>query len=146
MKTPRQILFERHRQAESKLDAIRQEALSALTTQARDEGLRTGLKEGFWFGTMLRKAWLELIWPSRGAWAALAALWLAIGATNLEMKSEARTVPVVRSEPVGEMVNRFKEQERLLAELLQPFNPSAGKPARPMPRPRSEWWMPYKSC
>jgi hypothetical protein len=72
--------------------------------------------------------------------------WLAMGAANFEMKSVSRTVRLVRSEPIGEMVNRFKEQQRLLAELLQPLDPTPGKPVRPMPQPRSEWRIQYKSC
>ena len=138
MKTPREILLERHRQAEPKLDAVRRKALAALpgaedAARAHPEG-------------MLKKVWLELIWPSRRAWAGMAALWLAVLAANLEMKATSPPVPAVRSAAGRELVHAFEEQRRLLAELLPPPSPPPAVPTRPNARPRSERPTGFKGC
>src|SRR5260221_7112189 len=110
MKTPREILFERHHQAGPGLDAVRQKALDALP--APEDITRAHP------GAVLKKVWLELIWPSRRAWAGMAALWLAVLAANLEMKATSLAVPATRSAAGRELVRAFEEQRRLLAELL----------------------------
>src|SRR6267154_2644779 len=130
MKTPREILFERHRQARPGLDAVRQKALAGVLA-AQDAGRAHP-------EAILKKVWLELIWPSRRAWAGMAALWLAVLAANLEMKASSTTVPTVRSAHTRELAQAFKEQQRLLAELLLPVSPPPAAPARSNPGPRSE--------
>ena len=137
MKTPREILFERHRQAGPRLDAVRQKALGVLPP-SRSEGLSVQ--------AMLRKAWRELIWPSRRAWAGMAALWLAVLTANLEIKATSPAAPALRSAHSRELVQAFAEQRRLLAELVRPVNPPPAAPARPNARPRSERSTLSKAC
>ena len=55
MKTPREILFHRHRSVEPKLDAIRQEAVAAVTDRRYN-------------GEII--FWRELILPRPRAWTA----------------------------------------------------------------------------
>ena len=147
MKTPREILFERHRQAEPRLDKVRQQALASV------EALRQGRREGVLNSSVnnvesgiLKKIWLELIWPSRRAWAGIAVLWLVLLAANLGLKATATSAPAARSVHRGELVQAFEERRRLLAELLAPAKPQPPEPPRPGPRPRSQRIAPFKNC
>lgn len=81
---------------------------------------------------------MELIWPSRRAWAGMAGLWLGLLAANLEMNATSPRVPAVRYAYNHELVRAFEEQQRLLAELLPPVSQPPPAPARPNARPRSE--------
>ena len=146
MKTPREILFERHRQAEPKLDAVRRKVLAALPASGSADALQPRRSEGLLIQAVLRRAWLELIWPSRRAWAGMAALWLGLLAANLEMKAAFGPAPAVRPAPAREMMLAVEEQRRLLAELLQPAGPPTVQVPRPNPRPRSERPALSKAC
>jgi hypothetical protein len=138
MKTPREILLARHSQIEPKLDAIRQQALAALPRVKEVEETQVSRSEGFSSGSVLRKVWLELIWPSRRAWAGMATLWVAVLAVNLAMKANSPAGTVVRSAPAREVVRAFAEQQRLLTELLPPTEPAPLQPPQRSERPRSE--------
>ena len=152
MKTPREILFERHRQAEPRLDEVRRQVLAELAEAGSTEALRRGRSEGLLkrsvdnakFG-ILKKIWLELLWPSRRAWAGIAVLWLALLAANFGMKATATSSTAARSHK-GELVQAVEEQRRLLAELLPPTKPQPAEPPRPGSRPRSQRVVPYKNC
>lgn len=141
MKTPREILFERHRQAEPRLDEVRRQALAELTAASREDGLRRSRSE-----RLLKKIWLELIWPSRRAWAGMAALWLALLAANFGMKATAASSTAGRSAHRGELVQALEEQRRLLAELLPISKPPPVEPPRPGSRPRSQRVALFKNC
>lgn len=157
MKTPREVLLARHTQAEPRLDEIRRKVLAAMPTTGseslntaelspRAAGRRSGGAPAW-----LRKAWLELIWPSRRAWAGMAALWLAVLAMNIQMKATSPTTPAQGSVPLQALVRGWEQQQRLLAELLPSGNstasePRAIRPPRPNPRPRSEGPVRFKAC
>jgi len=146
MKTPRQILLGRHHQAEPKLDEVRRKALIRLAESAGAEVPATGRDSGEVILVALKKAWMELIWPSRRAWAGMAVLWLIVGAANLEMKRTVQGVPATRSAPVRELAQGLEEQRRLLSELLQTAKTLLAEPPRPEPGPRSEWPLTLRSC
>jgi hypothetical protein len=146
MKTPREILFERHRQAGPRLDAVRRKALAGLTTAENADAFRPARTDGLSAGGILRKAWRELIVPHRRAWAAMAAVWFALVAANLQMKAGSRGMPAA---PARDVVQAFNEQRRLLAELpdmLQAATPPRAKPERPTAQPRSERRVHSKAC
>jgi hypothetical protein len=154
MKTPREILFKRYQTAQPQLDRLREEVVSEIRNpkaEARKIGLgdvdssfgtRTSFgprTSGFGPGLLraVRVVWLELIWPSRRIWAGLAVVWLALLAFNLGQG--ALVSGGARSAPAPAMVQSFVEQERLLAELLQPAKPApVVEQPRPATRPRSE--------
>src|SRR6266404_500860 len=80
-----------------------------------------------------------LLWPSPAAWAGLAAIWLVIlvvnSSTTSKSKDFAREIP----RAVPEVIETWKEQERLLTELIGPPDiPVADRPKPVAPRPRSE--------
>ena len=79
MKTPREFLLARHAQAEPRLDEVRRNVLAALTTMSSESpstaelSPRAASRRSGGASELLRKVWLELIWPSRRAWAEVAA-------------------------------------------------------------------------
>ena len=80
-----------------------------------------------------------LLWPSPKAWASLAAIWLLLlivnASTNDKSIAVARTLP----RPAPERLMAWREQERLLTELLGPREmPVAEKPKPAASSPRSE--------
>jgi hypothetical protein len=150
-------LFERHRQAEPRLDEVRRKVLAALPTSRREalkearysQRAASGQQGGA--AAMLRKAWWELFWPSRRAWAGMAAVWLAVLAANLQLKATSPSAPAAGSARMKVLVQGFEQQRRLLAELLPPGKPAAAEPQpmpprRPNPRPRSEGPVYFKAC
>jgi hypothetical protein len=89
-----------------------------------------GLGMRFW-----RIVWRELIWPSRHAWAGMAALWVVMLAVNGRLSDHRITDASASS--TQDMMQAWEEQNRVLAELTQPaFVPPAAPPI--LPRPRSD--------
>ena len=136
MKTPREILLERHQAAAPKLDTLRHEFVSELNrqdtkTQSRKINLASWCLGGF------PKMWQELIFPSRRIWAGLTAIWILIFAVNFSMRDSSPAGATSISSPATMMT--FQQQERLLAELDN-FNEFSviQPPKKFLPRPRSE--------
>jgi hypothetical protein len=80
-----------------------------------------------------------LLWPHPTAWAGLAAVWLVILGVNLTMR-EATPLVAKRASPASpQVLMAYREQERLLTELLGPREAPVAEPPKPAPpRPRSE--------
>jgi hypothetical protein len=146
MKTPREILLERHRNAEPRLDEVRRKALAAVASSSSAEASETARDPGGLIQLALMKAWMELIWPSRQAWAGIAALWLVVGAANLEMKDPVRGVPAARPAPVRDLAQGLEEQRRLLSELLQTPKTGLAERQPATPKPRSERPLTLRPC
>jgi hypothetical protein len=115
MKTPRDILFARHQAAEPKLDAIRRKALAGLNRRdAKTPNLVSVLASWCLGGS--KQLWLELVWPSRRIWSALAAIWILIFVLDFSQRDGSQTMSVKSSAP--EMMMTFRDQQKLLNELL----------------------------
>jgi len=133
MRTPRDLLFARHQNAGPKLDAIRQQVVW--------EGRRVAVPK---FrvadtATLPILIWRELIWPSRRIWAGLAATWILIFVFNLSQRDPAERMARRSPPPSPEMILTFRQQEKLLAELIGPNEAQAVEPPKPfLPQPRSE--------
>ena len=124
MKTPREILFQRHQNAVPKLDAIRHEVV---------ESTRRPLPLNW--PILL---WRELVWPCRRIWAGLAAVWILILAANVSMQDHSQTT-MAKTSPTPEMILSFRQQEKILAELIGPNETRVSRPPKPsLPRPSSE--------
>ena len=136
MKTPREILLERHRNAESKLDAIRREVLAEFV-QTEPTVERRPTPPTFSFSLLAAKLWRELVWPCRRIWAGMAATWMVILGLHLAAGSgEATRVTVNHvSKPGPEIVAAVRERRELMAQLLDPFTPlPVARPKVPGPR------------
>src|SRR5260370_21831767 len=82
MKTPRELILQRHQSAEPKLNAIRGEVLAACAraTAAQPSQQPEPL---FSLTFVAMKFWQESIRPWRRIWAGMAAIWLVLTAFNL---------------------------------------------------------------
>jgi hypothetical protein len=139
MKTPRELLLQRHAPANEKLDAIREEAVRV----AADVNRRTAADREFTFAATILHAlavpFRELIWPARRIWAGLVTVWVALAIFNFAQAGGREIMVAKSSVPAAEVRLAFQEQRRLLAEILGP--PPAPVPAEPRhrrPQPRSQ--------
>jgi hypothetical protein len=86
----------------------------------------------------VRLSFLELIWPCRYVWAGLAAVWVVILTVNFSAH-DTELVAGKSPPPTREMILTFRQQEKLLAELIGPNEPRVAAPPKPFsPRPSSE--------
>jgi hypothetical protein len=137
MKAPREILFARHENAAPKLDAIRHEVVAGLNHQDTKAQSRTENLVSWCLGGS-NKIWLELIWPSRRIWTGLAAVWILILVVNFSQRDNSQMM-AMKSSPSLEMILAFRQQERLLAELIGPNETHDAEPPKIFsPRPSSE--------
>jgi hypothetical protein len=136
MKTPREVLLERHQAAAPKLDAIRREVVAGLN----HEDTKTQNWAFHFVSSCLgcfSKLWQELVFPSRRIWAGLATAWLLILAVNFSLRDPAQTTSLKSSSP--EIFMSFRQQERLLAELTGPDDWRIAEPPKKFsPKPRTE--------
>ncbi len=121
MKTPRQILFEKHQAVTPKLDLIRQRAISP--SPALTPALSHPMGEGELYPAGLEKSipwklWLELIWPARRVWLGVAGLWVIIAVLNFSIPEEA--IVMASSSPMNQKTMAgLQEQNRLMTQLLR---------------------------
>ena len=133
MKTPREILFQRHQAAEPKLDAIRKKVVASVCDRPTANspavaGRRYNLRELF----------LSLRWHLAGmsaTWLVIALLSLNVGpATNL-----ASAIPRGKIPPPQIILASLRENRRELLEMVQPAESRKARPAKLFPlQPRSE--------
>ena len=139
MKTPRDILLEQHRSAAPKLDAIRREVMKVAADVNRRKQPVRELTFAAALANAIRLSFLELIWPCRRIWTGLAAVWILIFIFNFSQRDPSELTARKTPPPSPEMILTFRQQEKLLAELIGPNEPQAAAPPKPfLPQPRSE--------
>jgi hypothetical protein len=115
MKTPRELLLERHRSRSDALDAIRERVIADETSGASfrtTEPVTTGpssLLPGI-------RAWLSF---GRVAWSAFAAVWCAIVGLNLAASSLEEPVTAAAEVDANRMMAGFHHHRAQLARLLE---------------------------
>src|SRR5438445_2742038 len=125
MKTPREILLERHLKAEPKLNAIRHNALMQLAGERRLKGEM--LAKSAW--ERLVSSLLSLRWHL----AALSAAWLAIVLLNIDHPAAPSPVTAKQSIPAPrQLLLALRENRRQLLQLLEP--PVTERASRPPSR------------
>jgi hypothetical protein len=131
MKTPREVLLARHKAAEPKLDALREQVLATINEPVREKTP--------WFGRLTDCVRNCLRIP-RFVWGGLAAAWLIIVALHLAARDSApkQSVAFAQSRPAAETLQAVREQKRLLAELAGLIEKPESEPPRIVPRPRTE--------
>ena len=134
MKTPREILLERHRQAVARLDAARERTLArmfSLETPAASTRSR-GLELAAWFHGLF----LSVRWHLAG----LSAAWLAIAVLNLDSSPAPTAVMARQNTPSPrQLLTSLRENRRQLLELIEsPVNELVLTPRTLAPPRRSE--------
>jgi hypothetical protein len=84
-----------------------------------------------------RAMWGESVRPYRYAWSGMAALWVAMLAINLTLSDDRTSDAGARSSSSQEMIQAWEEQNRVLAELIQPAAVVRAPPPH-IPGPRSQ--------
>ena len=139
MKTPREILLEQHRSAAPKLDAIRREVMKVAADVNRRKQPVRELTFAATLANAIRLSFLELIWPCRRIWTGLAAVWILIFVFNFSQRDPSELTARKTPPSSPEMILTFRQQEKLLAELMGPNEPQAVESSKPLlPQPRSE--------
>ena len=131
MKTPREILLERHRDMDARLDALRKEVVAEHAVVQREAiGRRTSLAG---------KLWDELVVPCRRIWLGMGAAWLVILVAHLAVTDSpaAPQLAKMKAVPSGpEVMAALKEQKIWMTQLLEPAAPPP--PGGASSGPRSE--------
>jgi hypothetical protein len=136
MKTPREILFERHQAAEPKLDAIRRTAVATLGDPGSAKaGDSSAVTDG---GGSWREFLLSLRWHLAG----MSAVWLVIVLLNLNVGhsvSLASAVPAGKIPSAQIILASLRENRRELLETIQSSESREARPPKLFPvQPRSE--------
>lgn len=136
MKTPRELLLEKHRVANPALDNVRRKALDAVFSRPA-LNWRTLLRQRL--SEFLAKLWDELILPNRKTWAGLAAVWVMILGLSIASLMDSSSSPVyAAAEPLSrETIIALHQQRQELAELIQSPQPEPAEPPRRALQPRS---------
>jgi hypothetical protein len=118
MKTPRELLLQRHQAVEPKLDAVRRNALAALERPGIAQSLR------------------EFVFSMRWHLAGMSAVWMAVLLLNLGY-APGSTVVIAQDKipPARVLLEALLKNRRELMELTE--TPAASEPAALPPR-RSE--------
>ena len=131
MKTPREILLNRHRAAEPALDSIRQGILAGeLGRTAAASANATG--PGW-----LTVLWQQLVLPCRSAWVGVAAAWGVVLLLRLAAVEPARFAEYPTPKRAGATRAELKQQWLLRAELLG-IATARPEPPAATPGPQSE--------
>lgn len=136
MKTPRELLFEKHQSANVALDSLRKQVV---TEECRSDARNTNRTPATLSFRVLLKLWCELIVPARQIWGGFACAWLAIAVINVVGADRSPRTEAARKAVPAATLMAFKEQQKILAELVGPAEPpDAEKPKTVSPQPRSE--------
>jgi hypothetical protein len=127
MKSPREILFEHHKNAGAKLDRIRAEVLAHVPVQQAGAQRVRPI-------TLIRLIWLELILPARAIWTGFAVAWLFIIAVDRAQADRfPNRGPAAKASAAA--IAQDWENQRILTELI---GRPEDKPKTAQPQPRSE--------
>ena len=140
MKTPRELLLDRHRAVEPKLDQIR----AGVVANELEFASPPEPRRRHWLPEATAIVWQELILPSRRLWAGLAAAWVLILAINLA--GRGTLLPARPSSAGPGVLQVVAEEKRVLAELLQTAAPPAAERLRPTSRPRTQGPLKWRAC
>jgi hypothetical protein len=139
MKTPRDILFARHQAAASKLDAIRREVVEVAADVNRRKQPVRELIFAATLANAIRLSFLELVWPCRRTWTALTAVWVLIFIFNVSQRDKSELAARKLPPPSPEAIMAWRQQEKLLAELIGPSAPGDAERRKIfLPKPRTE--------
>jgi hypothetical protein len=130
-------------------DRLRQESLKPIPGEWRNDILRQAtraakLQNASTAGPvsifeLLKSRLAILLWPAPRAWAGMAAVWVAILMMNLAAADTTTTAAMAVPLPSAETLRVLKQQQRLLAELVERPEPLKVDRQRAIPSaPRSQ--------
>ena len=123
MKTLRQILLERHKAAEPKLEDIRQNLLATLKTPGATADPAVARSTTF--------SWRAFVFSLRWHAAGMTAVWLVVVLLNLERAPGSGVMMAQPSVlPAQQILVSLQEHRRLLLEMIEP------PPVEPATTPR----------
>jgi hypothetical protein len=136
MKTPREILLQRHRAATPRLDAVRAVVVNELNNKETKEQSSTLVSLFLHFFTT---PWHELILPSRRIWVGLAAAWVLIFVAHLACRENEPVIAKKSAPPSREVLIVLREQNELRTQLLRDDSkPAEADRPKPAALPHSE--------
>lgn len=136
MKTPREIILERHRNAETKLDRIAPNKLAAIARESTNAKVTEGFSAHVRF--VFEGFWTECVLPWRRVWAGMAAVWVAIFALHIATRGTSGSTGGEMAATKNPLVlSALREQKQMLAQLLGPSETSTAVPPKNS-GPRSE--------
>jgi hypothetical protein len=137
MKTPRELILERHQSAEAKLKGIRAEDLAACARSAVEAGQER--QPTLSLSAIAGQLWQDMFWPWRRVWAGVAVTWLVILGLALATGEMPRMRVARPPQPDPETLAALRQQERLLTQLLGgTAPPPVSRPRTPGPRSAAE--------
>ncbi len=126
MKTPREVLFERHQSAQPKLDAVRQETLTALGESSAEVRPRESVSEPCapkWIPALHppeRPGLRELLLSFRWHLVGMSAVWLLVVLLNLDQSPTLAQNIVKENIPSPQrLLASLRENRRQLLELIE---------------------------
>jgi len=130
MKTVRELLLNRHRSIQPKLDALRAKTTSELRVGASDMEIAHAKP-----GLRLR-IWQELILPARRLWVGVAAAWCVIAFLHVSAPSAKPLLNAEAPRPPLEMITVFQYPDSAAVAELKPVwkertpGPRSDRPAQ----------------
>jgi hypothetical protein len=136
MKTPREILLEKHKVEEARLDKISEQVVAEhLATASHAKRLQPQVLSPM---VVAMKLWQELVWPCRRIWAGMAVVWVVVLVLCLGAREQKTAVTENAPPPTADVMMALKEQRQMMAQLLDAAPPETITRPR-IPGPRSEW-------
>lgn len=130
MKTPREILLQRHRSVTPRLDAVRAVAVDQLNIK---ETKKQKPSADSIFLRCFTTPWRELVLPSRRIWAGLAAVWVLILVAHLASRENDPVIAKKSVPPSREVLIALREQNKFRTQLFhnesKPVEADRPKPA-----------------
>jgi hypothetical protein len=118
MKTPIEILFERHRGATAKLDTIRRTVIAGLA-QAQPQGA-TEVSSDSGKSRSGRASFRDFVLSIRWHLAGIGAAWILIALLNLDHSpTPVRDVARASNPPSEELLTAWRENRRQVLELME---------------------------
>jgi hypothetical protein len=145
MKTPREMLLQRHRSAEPRLDGIRQQVVARLTTKEADGEIKRTASPLTPALSPLRGEgedrvpwWRGVIVSLRWHLAGLSAAWLFVVLLSIDRSSESVAPQrAQRPEPPKQFIAEVRENRRQVAQLAESLEiepPALPQPTAPQRR------------